>query len=199
MAKEKKEKGGEEELVDDKTKSPDAEEEGVGSDAEKDREKDASESKEKRGILKGKGIRKWWLPGLLIFIFLAGGAAALLKPDLLNIINGKKKAVLSVDITNDNLQEESLSPFFIPPSSDLSKGAIRVDLSVIWDGLASIRYKDSELRIRSEIYDYLRKVAAETDDLNSQKTAMEEEMSGIFRKSLGIKDLAIRIKELKFI
>ncbi len=62
-----------------------------------------------------------------------------------------------------------------------------------------MRYKNNELRVRAEIYDYLTDLAGKSEDLNSQKTVMEDGMTGIFRKSLGTKDLAIKIKELKSI
>jgi hypothetical protein len=199
MAKGKKDKNIEKDLDDEKKLLRDADEEGPESDLEDKGQKDLPESKGKSGILKGLNFRKWWLAGLLILIFIAAGAVAFLRPDLLYMIKGKKKAVASIDFTNDNLQEESLLPFFIPPSADLSRGAVRIDLTVIWDGLASVRFKSSELRIRAEIYDYLRETADKTEDLNAQKSVMEQEMSGIFIKYLGAKDLAIRIKELKFI
>jgi hypothetical protein len=200
MAKKKKDnKGKEEELAVEKTSARKTGEEGSESDDEEGREKNTSPSEEKGGLLKKINLKKWWLPGILVFILFAGGAVALIKPDLMNMIIRTKHALPAIDLTNDNLQEESLLPFFIPPSSDLSRGAVRVDLTVIWEGLASVRYKSGELRIRAEVYEYLLEVAGKSEDLNAQKAVMEEEMSGIFKKALGVKDLAIRIKELKFI
>ena len=199
MAKNKKEKGGED-LADEKTKSGESEEKEIKQDTEEDGQNDGSESKEKGGVPGISWIRRFWIPGLItVIILIAAGTAAILKPDLLNIIKGKRSPSSSIDLTKDNLQEESLSPFYIPPSIDLSRGAVRVDLTVIWDGVASVRFKTNELRIRSDVYDYLIKTAENTVDLNSQKAVMEEEMGGIFRKSLGVQDLAVRIKELKSI
>jgi|WetSurMetagenome_2_1015567.scaffolds.fasta_scaffold74909_3 hypothetical protein len=154
---------------------------------------DATESKENSGILKH--IKKKWLfIGVPVLILFTGGSIA-----FLNLMGGKKHTLPQVDLTGDNLKEESLSPFFIPPSKDLSRGAVRVDFTVIWDGLASVRYKSSELRVRAEAYDYLKGFTEKTADLSSQKAAMEEEMGAIFRKTLGVTNLAIRIKELKII
>jgi len=199
MAKKKKEKGGED-PADEKTKSDESDEEEIKQEVEEDGQQDVSESKEKGGVPRRSWIRRFWIPGLItVIIFIAAGTTAILKPDLLNIIKGKRSPSSSIDLTKDNLQEEGLLPFFIPPPDDLSRGAVRVDVTVIWDGVASVRFKTNELRIRSEVYDYLRKTAEKTPDLNSQKTVMEEEMSGIFRRSLGVQDLAIRIKELKSI
>jgi hypothetical protein len=197
MAKGKKDKGKEEELEVAKTSGKDADIENGESDAEDEGKKKASGAKEKSGILKGIE-RKWLICGILVFILIAGGAITFLKPGFMNLTS-KKHSLPPVDFSNDNLKEESLSPFFIPPSPDLARQAVRVDLTVIWDGLASVRFKSGELRVRAETYDYLKAAAEKTEDLNSQKAAMEEEIGAIFRKSLGVNDLAIRIKELKVI
>jgi hypothetical protein len=193
MAKSKKNKDEEEELAVAKTSREDADIEDEESGSEDKEKKDAPGSKGKVGIFKGIS-KKWLLLGVLIFILFAGGAIA-----LLTLTSGKKQSLPPVDLTGDNLKEESLSPFFIPPSPDLSRKAVRVDLTVIWDGLAAVRYKSGELRVRAEAYDYLKSAAEKTEDLNSQKSVIEEEMGVIFRKDLGVNNLAIRIKELKVI
>jgi hypothetical protein len=200
MAKKKKDKD-KEDLADEKMKSDESDaEESIEDSEESDEKKDSgSKAKGKSGKSRGSLIRKWWIPGLIFLILAAAGITVFFRPDLLSLIKGKRSVDYSIDLTNDNLQEEGLSPFFIPPSADLSRGAARIDLTVIWDGVASVRYKNNELRVRAEVYDYLMAFAEKSEDLNSQKTVMEEGMSGIFRKSLGTKDLAIKIKELKFI
>lgn len=200
MARKKKEKGNEkEELADEEIKSDESGEDEVIQDSEDTDEKEDQKPKAKARKPKRGLIGRWWIPGLAIVILAAAGTVLFLKPDLLGLIKGKRTVDYSIDLTNDNLQEEGLSPFFIPPSSDLSRGAVRIDLTVIWDGVASVRYKNNELRVRAEVYDYLTSLAGKSEDLNLQKTIMEEGMTGIFRKSLGTKDLAIKIKELKFI
>ena len=198
MAKAKKDKVKEEELAVDKTSPQDADPEEGESDSEDEGKKGALEPKGKFGFLKGID-RKGLLIGLLVFIFVGGGAIAIFKSGLMDTIIGKKHSLPPVDLTGDNLKEESLSPFFIPPSSDLSRQAVRIDLTVIWDGLASVRFKSNELRVRAETYEYLKGFAEKTTDLSSQKSVMEEEMGAIFRKSLGVNNLAIKIKELKVI
>ena len=198
MAKKKKDKD-RGDLADEKIKSDESDEREIIQDSEETEEKADSQPKEKGGKPRKSLIRRWWIPGLIIVILIAAGITVFLKPDLLRLIKGKRAVDYSIDLTNDNLQEEGLLPFFIPPSADLSRGAVRVDLAVIWDGVASVRYKNNELRVRAEVYDYLTALAQESEDLNSQKTVMEEGMGGIFRKSLGTKDLVIKIKELKFI
>lgn len=197
--KEKEEESPGEDLDDEKIDSAESDEKETEPDAEDDGQTDDSVAEKKGEKPWGAWIRRWWIPGLIIFIFIAAGTAALLKPDLLDIVKGKNKPASSIDPANDNLQEVGLLPFFIPPSSDLSRSAVRVDLTVIWDGVASVRFKTNEPRIRAEVYDYLMKAAESSEDLNSQKAIMEEGMSVIFRKSLGVQELAIRIKELKSI
>jgi hypothetical protein len=198
MAKTKKDKVKEEKLAIDKTSPQDADAEEGEQDSEDEGKKEVSEPKGKFSFLKGID-RKGLLIGLLVFIFVGGGAIAIFKSGLMNTIIGKKHSLPPVDLTSDNLKEESLSPFFVPPSSDLSRGAVRIDLTVIWDGLASVRFKSNELRVRAETYEYLKGFTEKTMDLSSQKSIMEEEMGAIFRKSLGVNNLAIRIKELKVI
>jgi hypothetical protein len=198
MANKKKDKD-KEDLADEKIKSDDSDEDETIRDSEETEEEDDSRAKEKGRKPRGSVIRRWGIPGLILLILTVAGTTVFLKPDLLRLIKGKRSVDYSIDLTNDNLQEEGLSPFFIPPSADLSRGAVRIDLTVIWDGVASVRYKNNELRVRAEVYDYLTALAEKSEGLNSQKTVMEEGMSGIFRKSLGTKDLAIKIKELKII
>ena len=199
MAKKKKDNDGKD-AADEKTRSDEPDEEEGRSDLEEDVQQGDSRP-EGKAVASDRPwwIRKWWIPAPIILILVLLGTTVYLKPDLLNIVTGKRSHVTPVDLTNDNLKEEGLSPFFIPPSTDLSRGAIRIDLTVIWDGVASVRFKTGELRIRSEVYDYLKKIAEQNPDLDSQKSAMEDGMSGIFRKSLGVNDLAIRIKEIKLI
>jgi hypothetical protein len=176
-----------------RTRQRDAGNDSEDSDDGEEGAKNAPESKQKKGALKL--IKKKWLfLGIPVFIIFTVGAIA-----LLSLMGDKKKTLPQVDLTGDNLKEESLSPFFIPPSPDLSRGAVRVDFTVIWDGLAAVRYKSGELRVRAEVYDRLKGIAENTADLSSQKAVMEEEMGAIFRKTLGVANLAIRIKELKII
>jgi len=199
MAKKKKDKGGED-PADEKIKADNSGEEETKQDAGEGGENDGPESEEKEGASKRSWIKRFRMPGLIAIIILSTlGTLAFLKPDFFSIIKGKRSTSAPIDLTKDNLKEEGLSPFFIPPPADLSRGAIRVDLTVIWDGVAAVRFKTNELRIRSEVYDYLRKAVENTADIESQKPIMEEGMSVIFRKSLGVQDLAVRIKELKSI
>jgi hypothetical protein len=176
-----------------RTRKKDAGNDNEESDAGDEGGKSAPESKKKKGMLSHLK-KKWVLIGIPVFILFTGGAIV-----LLNFMGEKKHSLPQVDLTGDNLKEESLSPFYIPPSSDLSRGAVRIDFTVIWDGLAAVRYKAGELRVRAEVYDYLNGTAGKTADLTSQKPVMEEEMSAIFRKTLGVNNLAVRIKELKII
>jgi len=198
MARKKKEKE-KKDLDDEKADSTGSDEEEIGQESADKAQEDVSGPEEKVEKPRASLIRRLWIPGLLIFIFFAAGTAVFLKPDLFDSIKGKEKPDYSIDLSNDNLQEEDLSPFFIPSPDGSSRGAVRVDLSVIWDGVASVRYKANELKVRAEVYDYLVGVDGEITDTDELKKMIEEGMTDIFRKSLAIKDLAIRIKELRVI
>ena len=119
-------------------------------------------------------------------------------PEFLNTEQDKEILLQPIDINEDNLSEEILSPFFIPPSDELSRGAIRIDFCVIWNVLASIRFSKKELRIRNDTINFITDLADETDDLNESIPILEQKMSMIFRNALGVRDLVIKIKEIRY-
>ena len=145
------------------------------------------------------GLKKWILISLLGLILIFMGLGLKFGPKIYNSMEGSQSFIPSINIDDDNLSEEILSPFFIPLETGSSKGAIRIDLSVIWDGLASVRYKKKELRIRSNLYGFIIDLAEETEDLNNRISFLEAEIGRVFRDSLGVRDLAIKIKEIKYL
>ena len=127
------------------------------------------------------------------------GLAVYYLPVVLNNKNVGRVFADSMTDAGDDLQEMNLSPFFIPPS-DMTEGrAIRIDLSVVWNGLASIRFKNRKVYVRNSLYGYLKKTVEKNEDLNTQTPVMETEMSRIFQESLGVKGLTIIIKEIRYI
>jgi hypothetical protein len=97
----------------------------------------------------------------------------------------------------DHYVEESLSPFFVPLPSTSAKRVAVIDFSVIWDGVASVRFKRKELQIRDSLYRSILERTKEGFDLHEQSPILEAEMSRTFRKSLGSKEIEIRIKSVK--
>ena len=146
-----------------------------------------------------KGSKKWIVLSIPLLILVISGITIKFYPGFLNKGQDKDLFTRSVDINNDNLNEEILSPFFIPPSDERSRGAVRIDFSVIWDGLASIRFSKRELRIRSDLSKFITDFADKTDDLNENIPLLEQEMTSFFRNALGVRDLAIKIKEIRYI
>jgi hypothetical protein len=160
---------------------------------------DSRESSKKKKRKKSRfGLKKWILLTCFILILMFAGFYFIFLPGSSFNPRHDVKVDLFLDPKNDNLKEEMLSPFFIPPSSPTSRGAIRIDLSVVWNGLASIRFKKKELQIRGDLYAYMTKLAEDNTDLNPMIPFMEEKIGKIFRDSLGVRDLAIRIKEIKY-
>lgn len=96
----------------------------------------------------------------------------------------------------DNLWEEKLSPFFIPLPPNGSCRALVIDLSVIWDGVASFRFRKMELRIRNRLYDFTVNLA-KRKDLKENAPLLETEMGRILKESLSTEELAIKIREIK--
>jgi len=96
------------------------------------------------------------------------------------------------------LSEKILAPFFIPAPVDSSRNVARIDLSVVWDGLAAVRFKTKELQIRDHLYQYALDLAKESEDLNNKLSFLEAGMSRIFRESLGVKNLVVKIREINY-
>jgi hypothetical protein len=99
-------------------------------------------------------------------------------------------------INEDNLSEEKISPFFIPPGP--ADKSIRIDLTIVWDGIASIKYKKNELSARHMMAERFYKLAKQHPDLNAVKSDLENEIGSILRSSLGVQSLNIRIKEIRY-
>ena len=160
---------------------------------------DTGEGSKKKKRKKSRfGLGKWILLTCFILILMFAGFYLKFLPGLSFAPSQDIKVDLFLNPKNDNLKEEVLSPFFIPFSSPTSRGAVRIDLSVVWTGLASIRFKKKELQIRGDLYAYMTKLAEDNEDLNPMIPFMEEEIGRILRDSLGLKDLGIRIKEIKY-
>lgn len=139
---------------------------------------------------------KWKLLILLGSVLAVTGLGIKFAPDLLKM-NGQGN-LLEINKDNENLTEEELSPFFIPSEEGSLKGAIRIDLSVIWNGLAAVRFEKKGLQIRSDLYIKLTDIARGNDDLNSMIPFLENKIGSVFRESLGVRNLAIKIKEIRY-
>jgi hypothetical protein len=184
------------ELTGEKTEKKDSEDDADMPDAgEEDREKDDNRLNGE----KTPGSKKWILFSGIFLILVFVGVGIRWMPNLLPLKKDFPSDSMLTDMKDENLMEENLSPFFIPPSSGSSRGAIRIDLSAIWDGLTSIRFRKNELRTRSRMYDYMMEVAEKNEDLHSIIPVLEEEMGRIVQESLSVRGLAIRIKEIKYL
>ena len=120
-------------------------------------------------------------------------------PKWLNNQGEKHPGIKPDGFFQDNLQEEGLSPFFIPLPPGSPKRLVMIDFSVIWDGLASVRFNKVELRIRDYLYRYIVELAERSEDLQEKTALLETEMSRIFRERLGMENLEIKIKEINYL
>jgi hypothetical protein len=93
--------------------------------------------------------------------------------------------------------EETLPPFFVPLPSTSSERVAVIDFTVIWDGLASVRFKRKELQIRDSLYRHILEKTKEGFDLQQKTPILEAEMSRTFQESMGSKEIEIRIKRVK--
>lgn len=176
------------------------------SELDEDQEKDQGEGATQKN---GKGrfrrltasmTRRKWLKGAVVGLLIFGMG--------LGITQGKKLIPASLmnppDLLSDkghkqDYYEEKLPSFFIPLPPEGENQAVMIRFSVIWNGLTSFRYRSLELRIRNRIYGHIKGVAREQNNLQEKTSLLESEMSNIFRESLGLEDLAVKIKEIKTI
>lgn len=161
---------------------------------EDDQKKDVPEEVNPQGKSR---IKKWKLFIILGIILATSVLGITFAPNLLK--KNDRDNLVNVNIDDDNLSEKDLSPFFFPSQEGNSSGTIRMDLSVIWDGLAEIRFEKKELQIRSGLYGQLLDIVRENDDLNSMIPFLENKIGAVFRESLDVRDLAIKIKEIRYI
>lgn len=162
--------------------------------------KDSSASTEQgdekpANIKKKSGKLKWFLVIFVLLILAISGLGIKFAPEHFNFLIKKDFQPLETGIDEDNLSEEILSPFIIPPGS--ARDAVRIDLSIVWDGLASIRFKKKELGLRQMMYERFYKIAEESNDLSENIPFIENEISILLRKSIGVQNLIIKIKEIR--
>jgi hypothetical protein len=134
----------------------------------------------------------------LIIVFSFTGLGLKFSPELLNRFAMEKHVIALSEIKDDNLKEEMLDPFFILLSPESQMTFVRIDLSVICDGLASVLFRKKELQIRDQLYREISTLADETDDLDSMAEFLEMRISMTFKDILGVQNLVIRIKEIKY-
>ena len=145
-----------------------------------------------------RGRRYKWMFFLLVGILLIGSGYIVLHRMGWDIFDMWLHSSEPLKITDqDHLQENTLSPFFIPLPPGSSNRMLVIDFSVIWDGLASVRFEKNTLLIRNKLYSHILKLAQKKKNLHERGTYLEREMSRIFRKSLGRDDLAVRIKAIR--
>ncbi|MBN2418812.1 MAG: hypothetical protein JXL81_05460 [Deltaproteobacteria bacterium] len=146
--------------------------------------------------IKKPGKKKWVfliLPLIILGISVIGLKYA---PDQFSFFMKKRFNTQEVNVDEDNLSEEIISPFFIPPGP--ADTTIRIDLSVIWDGLASVRFKKKELILRDMMYNKLYTIAEQNPDLNEKISYIENEVSSMLRSALGVQSLVVKIKEIRY-
>ena len=146
------------------------------------------------GSLKG----HWWMTvGVLVILFAGLGLGITQGTKWIPRVGHGISPVSSARSAKQDFYEEKLPPLFIPLQPDAANQAVMIDFSVIWDGLASFRYKSMVLQIRNRLYRYLVGLSEKEQDLGGKAAFIEAQLSRIFRESLGMEDLAIKIKEIR--
>jgi hypothetical protein len=96
----------------------------------------------------------------------------------------------------DRLLEETLRPFYIPLPSDSKTRVVMIVSAAVWDGVASVRYRKMESRVRERLYGYIADLAARKS-LPDMSSRLESGMGSILREVLGLAELEVKIKEIK--
>lgn len=164
-----------------------------------DAEKEVAPAEHEEKPLKTKkksGKKKWIFIIILGMLLGVSGLGIKYAPEQFSFLLKKYYKAPEVSVDEDNLTEEMLSPFFIPPGAE--ENTIRIDLSIVWDGLASIRFKKKELNLRNMMYEKFYDIAKQNQDLNENIPYMENEVSSMLRQSLGVQNLVVRIKEIRY-
>lgn len=154
----------------------------------------------KRGKPNKKGVwgYKYILGGLIVVIFAATWASSRFGSELLKMVYKKEQLIHLSDIEMENLTEEILQPIFIPLGKHAAEGVMRIDFSVIWDGLASVRYNKMRLLIRDRLFRDISTVAIKIEEPEKEGEILENQMGSILREMLGINNLFIKVKEINY-
>lgn len=173
-------------------------EEGSGKTEEKE---ETEETKSKIGRFRRLGDKlkgkKWVTGAVLVMVFTVLGWGITQGYKWLPSTSIKRTVQLKKEDTSPDYFEEKLASLYIPLPEDEEREFAVIRFSVIWDGLASFRYKSMELQIRDRLYRYVVGFSQEKTDLEEKSSFLEAEMSKIFRESLGMENLAVKIKEIK--
>jgi hypothetical protein len=182
---------------------PDTEELSDGEDVIEEPDADTEEtetlvSKEKTGKSQRSLFKRKWVI-LIILLSIIGGIVGIGYRFGPEYVPGwpKKSAVVFTGEDQVDMREEPMAPFFIPLPPGSFKEVVRVDFSIISDGLASLQYFEKEVQARDRLYKYLADKAKKDPNLNTQLSLLETEMAGILRDLLGVNSVLIRVKEVK--
>lgn len=170
--------------------------------SEDDESSEPSEKKkfQFRDLVESVLYHKWILLAVLGlgFVFIIIGLSLKIGPKWLNRQGNNPFGTASKEIVEDNLQQEMFSPFFIPLPPSSSKEVVRIDLTVVCDGLAEVRLKKNELQIRHTLYQHILDLVKEHEDLDKKVSFLEIELGGIVKASLGVNELEVKIKEINY-
>ena len=171
--------------------------------AENTEENASSTEKEPRSGASGKKrTARFWISLAILFILTTVALGLGLKMGL-NLLDRQEDRLIpeaqAEKKVNHTLFEESISPFFIPLPEGSPKVVLKIDLSIIWDGITSVRFKRKKLQVRDRVYRHMVDLATKHEDLDENSTLLETEIGDIVRKSLGIGDLEVRITKVLYL
>lgn len=159
---------------------------------------DLNNEGEKRGSRNVFSGKKKFLFLFFMVLFPLGGLGLKFEGSTIkNLFNKECFTDLNL-VEKDDLTEKMLGPFIVPIPPDSRGDAVRIDFSVIWDGLGSIRFENRRLHVRYELYHSILDLAGKNWDLRTESDFLEKKMAGTFRKILEVQNLAISIKDIRY-
>ena len=102
------------------------------------------------------------------------------------------------DNENDNLTEDVIDPFYIPTPDSSDHALVKLNMSVIWDGLAQVRYRSREVELRGTIYRMLTDMASDPGGQAMKQEVVERELTMKLRATLSVQNLQVKVKDILF-
>ena len=169
-------------------------------------EESESDDAEKGADLKASGgnsaSKKRFTKSMIAIVVMAvllvfAGLVLFLGPGLLKRLTPKSEFT-RIDVVSENIMEESLQPFFVRLPVESDHGLVRVDFTIVWDGLASVRFQKKETAMRNDIYLYLEQQATENLLIKENKEQLEVGMVGLISGSLNVSGIVVKIKDMSY-
>jgi hypothetical protein len=134
-----------------------------------------------------------WAAGTLLFIM---GAA------LFFFFQGNRTKEFSLehffsgaDGNGQSSAKTVLKPFYVPLTGNTDHAALCLIVSVRWDPQTLARYREEQVRVRNEVYQFLLHAADSGEDMAKEKGALASKLSTVFQHALAAHHITVTVDE----